>query len=313
MTAFNAANHIAGPAIVTFGPAAGRVIVYTAGDITVQMSRETWDVVTAMHGKIDTRAKGLPIAEVSFEPAGSSTQLASLLAYGPTHVGKSIFPATDETLVIQTLAGVKWTFGRAAVIKPAQVRLGADTTLYGQMSFLCLGKNNVDPEATDAFLKIESSAFADITFEESALITPGYTAALGSRSSPYNAMEAVGAFTVDLNADITRDSVARYGVVGARLNGLYITARFQPAGLTEAQLATLLGLDGTGCVLPGQSLSKAGENLVISGTGLTFTVHKVGIQSQAAAFGNGPRIGELVFTAQRTWTTGVGDALYTIA
>lgn len=307
---FNDLNFIRGPAIVIWGPAGARITAYSKGDIGVRINRESWDVQTSIHGAIDKRAKSLPVAEVSFTPAGNVDIIAALYPFTTAMIGKSVFPTTDETLVIHTVGGIKYTFGRSALTKQPPMKLSAQDTSFGEVSFLCLGKNNVDPATADAFLKVEAAAFADASFDETTIISPGYTAAYGA--SPYNAMESVDGFDVSFDTEIKQDSVDRFGVVGARLVSMTATVRFKPAGLTEAQLVTLLSLDGAGAVLPGQSLTKADTDLVISGTGLSVTIHKAGIQSQALAFGDGPRMGELAFVSRRTWTAGVANPLHTI-
>jgi len=309
---FDAAKYIAGPAIITWGAAASRYTAYTKSDIAVRMSRETWDVVTSMHGTIDRRAKSLPIAEVSFTPAGCLDTAAALWPYDAGDVGKSIFPTTDETLVIHSLGGIKYTFARAAMIKMPNLKLAASDTALGEVTFLCLVKNNTAPTAADAFVKIETAAFSDTSFDETNILSPGYTAALGARSTPYNAMESIDGFTVEFETDIRRDMIDRYGVISARLTSLAARATFAPTGLTEAQLATLLAFDGASALVPGQSLAGANENLVISGTGLTVTLYDVGIQAQDLAFGDAPRMGQLAFVGRRTWTAGAADPLFLI-
>lgn len=309
--AFNETNFIRGPAIVTWGPAAGRYTCYTKGDIAVRIRRDTFDVRTSMHGLIDVRARSMPVAEVTFTPAGEIENLTTLFPYDQTDIGASIFPATDETLVIHTLGGIKHTFGRCAITRMPALRLTATDTVFGEMTFLCLVKNNTEPTATDAFWKVESAAFSDANFSEALIKSTGYTAAYGT--SPYAVIDSVDGFDVEIAAEIRQDSVDRYGVVGARLISLAATARFKPAGLTEAQIATLCAMDGASAILTGESLTKSNTNLVITGTGLVVTLYKAGIQAQDLAFGDAHRIGELRFVTRRTWTVGVADPIYALS
>jgi hypothetical protein len=305
MPAFDPATFIAGPAVITFNGAS----IFSKGDIAVQCNRETWDVMTSMHGRIDQRLKSFS-AEVTLTPCGEVENLTKLYPYAAAQIGANIFPAVDLPLVIHTLAGQKYTFARAAIIKMPGMKLSATDTLFGDMGFLCLLKSNTAPTVADAFLKIEAAAFSDATFSEAAVISPGYTAAYGA--TPYDAMESVEGFSVEFAMDITRDYVDRAGLIGARLKSLSASARFKPTGLTEAQWKTLCVLEGSDVVVPGESLSKSDTDLVISGTGLSVTIHKAGIQASGLAFGDASRLGELVFTHRRSWTAGVADALWTI-
>ena len=113
---------------------------------------------------------------------------------------------------------------------------------------------------------------------------------------------------------IKLDSVDRYGVIGARLTSLEPTARFTPVGLTEAQWDTLVNPDGAGAIVPGMRLGNAGTSLVISkGAGnLKVTIPKAGISDHGLAYGDAPRVGELLFTSNRGFTGGVADAVYTV-
>lgn len=303
--AFDPTTFIAGPAIVTYNGAT----YYSKGNIGLKINRETWDVLTSMHGRIDQRLKAIS-AEISFQPAGEVENLAKLFPYDAADIGASIFPAVDLPLVIWTLAGQKYTFARAALIKMPPLKLAATDTAFGEVTFLCLVKSNTAPTVEDAFVKIEVAAFADTTFSETTIKSPGYTAAYGTS---FTAMESLNGFSVDLGMDIIRDYVDRIGLIGARLKSLTAAARFTPVGLTEALWHTLCVHDGAGALVPGESLSKSDTDLIITGTGLIVTIHKAGIQADALNFGDDPRIGELVFTHKRTWTIGAANPIWTIA
>lgn len=307
---FTPATFIAGPAIVTFD---GQTFS-TKGDITVKNSRETFDVNSSRHGLIDKRLKSYAI-EISFQPVGEVEALTKYFPYTVADIGASIFSATDKPLVIQTLAGQAFTFARAAMIKMPALKLSATDTMFGDMTFLCILKSATDFITAGSLLGVAPVAFADTTFDETKITTPGYTAAYGL--TPYSAMESLDGFSVEIGMDIIRDYVDRFGIVGARLKSLSATAKFTPIGLTEAQWATLVNLDGATVVIPGQSVAKAGTDLVITGgttpLAISITLHKAGIVTDGLNFGEKPRLGELDFVTKRTWTTGVANPLWTFA
>lgn len=307
---FNPATFIAGPCTISFDS----TIFNSKGDVAVKITPETFDVNASLHGLIDKRQKSLS-AEVSFTPVGEVESLPKYFPYAVADVGKSIFAATDKPLIIQSIDGRKYTFARAALIKMPQLKLAATDTIFGEMTFLCLRKSTVDPVTVDAFLKVEASAFADATFDETKITSPGYVAAYGL--TPYNAMESLNGFTVDIAMDIIRDNVDCFGCVGARLKSLSASAKFTPIGLTEADFVSLLALDNTLAIIPGQSVAKAGTDLVITGgatpLAISITIHKAGIVNAGLAFGEAPRLGELEFVTKRTWTAGVANPLYTFA
>ncbi len=307
---FNPVNFIAGPAIITFDGQS----FFSKGDIVVKNTREIFDVNSSMHGLIDKREKSIS-AEVSFTPVGEVEALTKYFPYTVAEIGKSIFPATDKPLVIQTLAGTKFTYARAALIKMPSLKLAATDTFFGDMTFLCLRKSDVDPATADAFLKVEATALSDATFDQTKITSPGYIAAYGL--TPYNAIESHDGFAVEIGMDIIRDYVDRFGCVSARLKSLSASAKFTPSGMTEANFAALLALDGTSAIIPGQSVARAGTDLVITGgttpLAISITIHKAGIVNAGLAFGEPQRLGELEFVSKRTWQTGVADPLYTFA
>ncbi len=305
---FTPANFIAGPAIVTHN---GQTY-YSKGDISVRIARETFDVSASMHGLIDKRVKSVAL-EVSFQPVGQIEALTKYFPYSVASIGASIFPAVDLPLVIQTLAGQAYTAPRAAIIKMPTLKLAATDTFFGEMTFLCILKSATDFTTDDSFLKIAATAFSNASFDETKIASPGYTAAWGT--APYDAMEALDGFSVEIGMDIIRDYVDRFGIVGARLKSLSASAKFTPVGLTEAQWHTLVALEGADAIIPGQSVAKAGTDLVISGgtspLAPSLTIHKAGIVNMGLEFGDKPRLAELEFASQRSWTAGVADPLFT--
>jgi hypothetical protein len=304
---FDPTKYIAGPAIITFDSQT----YYSQGDIAVKSRLETWNVNTSMHGQIDERLKSRAY-EISFVPAGEIEALTKYYPYAVGDIGKSIFATSDKALTIQTLAGQLYTFSRAAMIKMPALNLSTGKTAFGDMTFLALLKTSTAPTDAAAFLTIGAQAFANTSFDESKITTPGYTAAYGL--SPYAAMESVDGFAVEIGMGIKYDYVDRFGIINARLTSLTASAKFTPIGLTEAEWESLVLPDGATAVLPGESLAKSNTDLVISkGVGfLKVTINKAGIKEHALSFGEAPRLGELTFTAKRTWTAGAANALFTI-
>lgn len=310
---FNEANHIAGPAIVTFDSQ----VWYSEGDIEVDISQAEWEPQTSRFGGIGPRIQSLPVARVSFKPDGQVTagRAAKAFPYGLADVGKSVFGAADKTLVIHTLAGQIYTFGKAALVGTPTLVLAADKTFFdGQLQFMCIGKTNVDPTTADAVLDITAGAFTDASFDETDVLTPGYTAAYGVGAG-LTAMESLDGFRLECPIRVQELSVNRFGVVGAYLTGIGpATCRFTPAGMTESTWLTLVNWDGASVRLPGTATGAGTTDLVITGTGLTVTLPKAGVQAGKLAYGVAKeRLGEVVFHNRAVFTAGVPGSLLTIA
>jgi hypothetical protein len=310
MPTFNAVNHIAGPAIVTFDSQAW----YTEGDIDVDIQQATFDITSSRFGVIDRRPKSLPVGKISFKPDGQVTsgRMTKAFPYTPANVGQSIFGNSDKALTIQTLAGKLYTFGKAGITGCPSLYLGADKTAFdGTLQFMCLTKSNADPTSASAFLGITTVAFADTSFDDSKILTPGYAAAYGA--TPYDVMESVDGFHIELPIQVSERSVNRFGVIDAMLTSVGpATCKFIPAGMSEANWLALVGIDGANVHLPGAG--SGSTDLVISGTGLSVTLPKASCVASRLGFGTSKdRLGEVMFHNRAVFAVGVPANLLTIA
>ncbi len=307
MTTVSRPDIISGPAIISFDSYS----YYTEGDIAVKLNREVTDIKTSMHGKIDERLKSQSV-EISFTPAGEAENIAKYFPYGVSNIGAKLFTATDKPLEILTLAGEKITWHAAALTKMPPLRLGVGNTLFGDMAFTCLGKDNTEPTNAAYFKSVASQVFSNTDFDETKIVTNRYTAAYGA--APYAAMHSLEGFEIEIGMELRNQMVDSFGLTNIILAGLTATARFTPAGLTEAQVDTLLALQDTGAVLPGESLAKAGTDLVITGGDVSATVHKAGAKIVETKYGmESERHGQLEFMARRSWTAGAANALFTFS
>jgi hypothetical protein len=309
---------ITGPAIIQWN---GKSFYSKAG-FKADFKRDTFKIETDFDGQIDERAK-TQLTEITFQPDGQISTLNKYFPYSVAQIGSSIFGATPLPLVIQTKfggasnTGQTITYPRAALSKQPQLRLKPTDTLFGEMAFTCLGVPTVQPTGASAWQTIADAAFADTTYDETAIITDTYSAAYGS--SPYNSIGSMAGFEIDL-ALATENIIADdYGLVDIILKSLTASAKFAPSNLTEAQLYTLLANQGSGYVYPGQSLSKNNTNLVIAGSGnaahtLTVTINNAGPKDAGFMYStNKHRFNAVQFTSKRTWTSGVANPLFVLA
>jgi hypothetical protein len=304
---------ITGPAIVQFG---GGTFI-TKEDIKVTTGFDMFDVATSILGKVDERVKERK-AEVTLTPAGEWENLAVLWPYGAMAFGKSIFDgasfggsAGDRTLIIHTIAGVKLTFQAAAITKMPDIILSATKTLIGPVTFTCINKDNTSWDTADSFVKVESAALANpnSSFDPANILTQPY---LGAWAAPFDSFSTMGGFAVSFNLKTNPIENDSDGIVDHRLADLSVEAKCQPIGFTEAQLVTALAMQGSGAVR-GRSQKSIGTDLVISGTGVEVLLSKASMRNGQLDFGAAsPRIGEVIFSANRSFTAGVADPLFTV-
>jgi hypothetical protein len=308
---------IVGPAIVTWN---GYSYYFKSG-LKSEFKRETFKIETDFDGAIDERMKA-QMMEISGTPVGmiSSSGLSAMFPYGVSAIGKSVFSASDEPLVIVTKfggtgnAGQTITYPRGALTKLPKLKLSPVATALGDITFTCLGDPSVQPNTATAWNTVASATFADTTFDESQIITDSYTAAYGS--TPYNAMGSMAGFEIDIAMALNTITADDFGVVDMILKELTASAKFAPSNLTETQVYTLLNLQNTGYIFPGVSLSKANTNLVITGSGngahtLTATIYNAGPKQGGFMYSTANhRLDALEFTSKRTWTGGAANALF---
>lgn len=301
---------IQGPAIITFKG----LSYYFKGGIKRSLKRNTFKIESDVYGETDTRLKDTAV-ELTGTPAGqltSDVNMGKMFPYSVTDIGKSIFGASDSPLVIHTKDGVTITYARAAITKVPTLRLKPTDTLFGDMAFTCLGKSTVQPTDAGYFNALATAAFADATFDAETIKTARYTAAWGA-TAPYDVMGSKEGFELEVGLDLVPISVDDFGIVDMTLKSLSGMARFAPTSLTEAQVAALLAYQDTGAILPGQSMAKANQDLVIASDVFSATLHKCGPVDMDSTFASGEhRHGVINWVAKRTWTTGVANPLWTL-
>jgi len=296
-----------GPAAVIFDG----YTYYSQAGVSSVLRRESSNIQSDMHGQIDERHKSQR-QEISFVPVGELEQMSKYFPYAVADIGKSIFGATNKPVVIHTYAdGKTVTFPRAAITKLPSLHLGPNKTPFDTMTITAIGKR-VTQQTDSAWWKtIASVAFSDTGFDDTKIITDVYNAALGARSTPYDAMGAIEGFKFDVNLglkDVMDDGTGLHDIILQSMTG---QVSFAPNNLTESQIDALLSLQNSGVMVPGQSYAKADEDLVITADAGVFTLYKAGPKDNSVEYQTGtPRPKEIVLVSKRTWTGGVPNELF---
>ena len=304
---------IHGPAIITFNG----VSYYFKTGLKGSIKRNRAKIEVDAFGQIAEVAKDC-VVEFTGTPAGAirAADLAGQMPYTPAMIGQSIFGATDTPLVVQTINdGATITWSRGAISKYAPILLSATRgTIYkGDMTFACLMASSFTPTSSTAWKSITANAFADTTFDPSKVRMAQYTAAWGS-TSPYSAMISEDGFTLTPTIVTENIPVDNYGIIDMALKSVTGTAQFKPSNLTEAQIDTLIELQGSGAFLPGQAIGDGGQDLVITGPHLVATLKMAGAADYDLLYQTGKlRAGEVAFSAATTFTTGVPNPVFTFA
>lgn len=307
-----------GPAYVVHGG----VTTFLQAGAEVALNRNTWNPESAL-GAIGERLKSNS-ATLSATPVGMLTKANCDYYYAnhispSTKVGKSLL--LSALVIVDMGASKSYTYAKGALTKAPNLHLGPGKTAFGSMEFVGIGDPAVQP-LTAAQLKISETVVGslDTGFEESSIVTDIYKAALGADSTPFNGMGSMDGFDIDFPMTIRNIEAGDVGIADIVLAGLGIGVSFAPSNLTEANVDTLLRIDGTEALLPGQEIARglvasAGtpKDLVVTGTqsAATFTAKVVGCKDAGYTYQIGVhRHKGLKFVNSRRWATGAETALF---
>jgi len=317
---------IISPSVIS-GPAyigTGGVVMYVQRDIQVEEAVESWNPKTTF-GDAGDRHKSR-MFRLSLTPVGMLTSGLLNFFYEAhiapqTYVGASIFPASNQAVTIYSIAENK-TYGYVlgGIEQPPDLMCTPAATLFGQMRLVCIGAKATSPTATN-FIKQTSGSIAspDTSFDFSKIKTDIYNGALGALSTPYNSLGALAGWKISFGYKTKSIPSTDVGIADIVLDadGFGIKASFAPSNLTEAQVDTLLGYQGTSAVLPGQPYANSAESgdLVLTGQvfGWVFTAKQLGAKSVKRVYAIGEHRfpnGALEMTNAMGQTTGVPNPLF---
>ena len=295
----------------------GGVTVYFKNGIQVSDDVVSW-TPESDGGKMGDRHKARSY-KITGTPVGMLTSGFLNYAYAAhlapaTTIGRTIM--TGPAVVFSVVENVSYSFNTAGVFKPGNIFAGPTGTLFEAMDWLAMGNVTSQPTSA-AFLRTGGAFVADTSYDETKIISDIYSAALGARATPYNAMGSMAGFKLTFTQEVTMVPAGDVGWADAILKDIGLTASFVPSNLTETQVDALLAIQNTTATLPGQEYAKgvAGtkEDLVITGTqiGWVFTGKFMGAKKQARQYMVGQhRHKEIEFANGPTYTTGVRNPYF---
>lgn len=289
---------IQGPAVVEHN---GKFI-YVQKDVSVKEATETLEIASAYGGR-GKRFKSRTV-KIGFTPVGdmiSTADFNKLYPFGPTSIGKSIFGATPTVKIHSLTEGKVHCFSRGGISKYADLSLGPTHQPLGSMEITCIPKAASQPTAVDYWkAALATETFADTTFDDTKIFTDIYNAALGARSAPFNAMGSMDGFKVTPELKVKPIPAGDIGIADIIVDDLDCSVEFAPSNLSDDNIDTLLALQGTGALVPGQAFGAANEDLVIDSDSFSATIYRAGASESDRTFEKGEhRMKALKFVTQR--------------
>lgn len=299
MPAFDRTTIVRGPCKITYDTQT----FYSKGGVTLTQTLSTFDKDSDAYGPFSKAKTDFQIV-VEFEPVGEIEALSTLYSYGNTAMGTGIYGSTDKNLVI-VAADKTYTIKNAAVTQMPSIRMTAGNTAFGSVQFTGLLALNSDPNTITNYMTIGAGASIGATFDPSKVITAPYTATLGALSF----MSEAG-FEVSFDLGLAPITVDGIGTVDMALQSLGATITCIPTGVAVDAFQSYFGSLDTGEDLASAQLDIA----TLTVGGLNFDCAAVQVLDLASRFSpTENRLGQLTMAAKRTFTTGVQNALFTVA
>lgn len=299
MATFDRTTIVRGPCKITYDSAT----FYSKGGVSLTMNQSTFDKDVDAYGMVGKSKTDMQVV-VEFEPVGEIEALTTLFPYGSTTIGSSIYSSSDKPLVI-VAADATYTIHNAAITKLPTLRCTANNTQLGSVQFTGLVKNSANPNALTSYYTASAGAAIGTAFDPSLIIAAPYTATLGASS-----FSSSDGFEISFDLALTPIVVDGIGTVTMALGNIGSTISCTPIGVATGAFDSYFdGLDA------GEELGVATLDVSTTVTGgLNFDAAAVQIISIDRRFSpTENRLGKLTMAAKRTFTSGVPNALFTIA
>lgn len=309
MTATSRADIIRGPAVITYDT----VKIFTEDDIKLDYDIQTFKMPSSIHGDNDERFDNIAF-KLSFKPEGFWTYRSVLCPHHTPILGTSLGGSTDKNVVIQTLAGQQITIKAGFISKMPDLFLSAGKSFWGSVEMTCIGANATEWSDAAKRAAITAQSWSESTYASSGKVTIPYSAAWGS-SSPWDAIETQDGWTISFEMGMDPVPSDRYGIIDYTLGTVGVIAKCIPIGISEANLLSLMKIQGTG-IARGVSLSGNKNNLVIQGATAAdpkVTIYNCAPKTAGYAFGATTlRVGEIGFVGVNTITSGALGQLFAL-
>jgi hypothetical protein len=287
---------ITGPAVIVFNG----VTYYFQDGLNGSLKRSLGSIKVDNFGEIAKVSENF-IVEFTGKPAGvlDATYLNSMFPDARNKHGQSCFTSTDLPLVVwaqHPFSGSdlnKVTWKRGAITKSPTILCSATKgqIVQSDITFSALMASDFDVTAPDAWYSAVNAAFAADVLDVDNIRYARYTAALGSRSSPYDSMLSIDGFVLEATFGISDLSVDNFGVIDRNYdaNSYTATCKFKPANLLKAEVDSLIRIQDTTALLPGDVIGGSNEDLVITSDRFIVTLKNCDASDSADRY----KVGEL--------------------
>ncbi len=284
--------------------------ILSSGDVTINKNPELFGIQGTFGGLLDERVKSIAHTVTFTHDGRLADLLAIMFPHGSERIGQSIF--SDTPLVILDVNGDRWTYHNAALTSIGAANLTTQGPAGVTMTFTCLHVSTAEVISDEASLFTFDSA---ITFTQPVqnpdhILTDLYTAAWGA-TPPYDAMYAKDGFNLSISISTAPETSDRRGINTMILTDMSASVTFNPEGLEVTDIDAMLKHQGAGAKIGGSI--RGGNDLILTGPTLIFTLKNAGLVNDNQVFSNARRRqGDVTFKAYRgANTSGSPATLFT--
>jgi hypothetical protein len=312
-----------GPGAVVIGTvfSTSALTLYSSDDIKITEVIDTDPKDTSAYGKVGEISKERKV-EVTFTPTQETFAniLTTLWPYAAKKIGDEIFPQIDVPLTVIGLDGTARSYSAMALTKIPSLHCGMGKTLYGSVTFTCLGAGDGAWNTANSLVNLTGKVFSTSVrpLDPTKML---YGPAVGAWGlTPWNAFSTVEGFDIDFNLGLEPKMNDQYGIQNYMISSFDVTCKFAPCGITEANIAAKFITQGAASVAQrGGDIAAmgSGADLVITmGTTpllLTSTIKGAAIKHVDYAYSRkGTRIPVIEMIATRNTFGGALSELFTI-
>lgn len=215
----------------------------------------------------------------------------------------------QEPLVIVSSEGERYTFHVAALANYPAITGTATDTLIGAVTFDLFRICGVGAAAANSLVTIDSAIYTPPAIDPASILTQGYTFSWGA--APWADLQTLDGIRWSPTFETAPISDDANGQVGKRVTGVTVTVACRPLGISPALVHARLLLQGAGAQR-GATISTA-DACVMSGAGVRVALTRGALRTAPFTFSRGQdRVGELTWTANRLFTLGVPQPLFTV-
>ncbi len=284
---------LSGPAAATFN---GHTFFARDG-ILVTPALELEAVDSDAQGVLDATVTFSSPVTIKFTPSAPFADLIALYPYTMGTPGLSLFGSADTPLVLVASNGVRLTFSAVAIMQMPDLALTTTGAVAGAVTFLALGARSLPITAANRLVTIDTAEFPALPTTPPQL-ADDYAMTWGA--APWLNLRARDGVRIHFALKTTPVLSAANALLDLTLDSLAVEARFvpgTPGGPTETDVLEALQVQGA---LPGRLLSAGAQTLDVAGEHLWVRLPLAQLTRGELAFDAvHPRVGELVFTAER--------------